>query len=296
MKTFCFFSVHGGVGRTSLLESIAAKKAAAGSVVVMIDMDFISSGLTLSKKAGGWPFLPPEERGSSFGMSDVFAAFQLGLKEGVVSVLDTSTLLREYARDDYTKAYSQVKNGRIYLIDSGTAYGRAIGSILSEIEPSKYVTNLAESFLEELKKVQTPEGKPIDYVFINVTANVSLVPLEFAFAMSDHVVFVTGMDHVSHERLEYGFEQIPAKFIPDEVTVVASRCISCLPHLEMLADIERKAKRLKKLKSDYPCYVTRQIYDYSTFYSGGKSFYLLDFPESRYASDIYELMKSLELV
>jgi len=77
MKIISFFSLKGGVGRTTLLTNLWAYWAGQGKVVVLMDLDLMAPGLAYSPLAG--KHLYPE--GEGLGMSDLIASVQPLMKD-----------------------------------------------------------------------------------------------------------------------------------------------------------------------------------------------------------------------
>jgi hypothetical protein len=118
MNIIGFFSFKGGVGRTALMMSVAARWATEGKRVLVIDLDLAAPGLThLETCQGDW--IEPEWE--NCGVGDALDAFNRTADdaEAPIAFLPPSLLIRRGLAPTGSPVWPG--GGRLYVVNSGRA-------------------------------------------------------------------------------------------------------------------------------------------------------------------------------
>jgi tetratricopeptide (TPR) repeat protein len=222
MNIIGFFSFKGGVGRTALMMSVAARWVTEGKRVLVIDLDLAAPGLThLETCQGDW--IEPEWE--NCGVGDALDAFNRTADdaEAPIAFLPPGKLIRRGLAPTGMPVWPG--GGRLYVVNSGRAdvqlpKRHTTDLTLKELPPKEAGREpepAARVRLRELAKLwrqdfadwrdpaddKTPEeGKPIDHVLIDCrTGEAELIDLALGF-LADHIVVVSGVNSQNLQGLE----------------------------------------------------------------------------------------------
>lgn len=248
MNIIGFFSFKGGVGRTALMMSVAARWVTEGKRVLVIDLDLAAPGLThLQTCQGDW--IEPEWE--YCGVGDALDAFNRTADdaEAPIAFLPPGKLIRRGLAPTGTPVWPG--GGRLYVINSGRAdvqlpKRHTTDLTLMKLPPKEAgqepeaparvrLRELARLWRRDLADWRDPEddnapeeGEPIDHVLIDCrTGEAELIDLALGF-LADHIVVVSGVNSQNLQGLEQTLrvlnapERAPVYQFASLVTVVFS--------------------------------------------------------------------------
>jgi tetratricopeptide (TPR) repeat protein len=208
MKIISFFSFKGGVGRTALLMSVAARWAMQGKRVLAVDFDISAPGLSLLPCLKEW--LDPVWK--DCGVGDALDPFYRTVDlDGPLDFVAPTKLIR---RVEAPSGKIWGPGGGLYAIAAGrthlaTVAGReAVDAIPDEVPRrdntrfQRGLRDLAQGWREDLAAWRTPDdGAPLDYVLIDCrTGFPELIDLSLGY-LADQMVVLSGLNEQNQRGL-----------------------------------------------------------------------------------------------
>jgi tetratricopeptide (TPR) repeat protein len=224
MKIISFFSFKGGVGRTALLMSVAARWAMQGKRVLAVDFDISAPGLSLLPCLKEW--LDPVWK--DCGVGDALDPFYRTVDlDGPLDFVAPTKLIR---RVEPPSGKIWGPGGGLYAIAAGrtdlaTVAGRETVDAIPDEVPRRADTrfqrglrDLAQGWREDLAAWRTPDdGAPLDYVLIDCrTGFPELIDLSLGY-LADRMVVLSGLNEQNQRGLRLTLRALTQQ---DEATVI----------------------------------------------------------------------------
>jgi len=221
-----FYSVRGGVGRSTSLVLVALELARRGHRVAVLDFDLESPGLDVLltrdkahsqeriQQPGVVDFLDARARGETFGVEDIIIPLDLP--------------------GDYT--------GRLFVVPAGRcddAYLDALDRLdLKQMYERSGLLNPVRQLRAELEKALEP-----DVVLIDSRTGYSDAALVTLFDLADAAVIVMVPDLQNVERLAPVLQRLVRAPKP-QLLLVANKCQSTPPAWRAVANVEARLREL----------------------------------------------------
>jgi tetratricopeptide (TPR) repeat protein len=224
MKIISFFSFKGGVGRTALLMSVAARWAMQGKRVLAVDFDISAPGLSLLPCLKEW--LDPVWK--DCGVGDALDPFYRTVDlDGPLDFVAPTKLIR---RVEAPSGKIWGPGGGLYAIAAGrtdlaTVAGRETVDAIPDEVPRRADTrfqrslrDLAQGWREDLEAWRTPDdGAPLDYVLIDCrTGFPELIDLSLGY-LADQMVVLSGLNEQNQRGLRLTLRALTQT---DDATVI----------------------------------------------------------------------------
>jgi tetratricopeptide (TPR) repeat protein len=208
MKIISFFSFKGGVGRTALLMSVAARWAMQGKRVLAVDFDISAPGLSLLPCLKEWLDPVWEDCGVGDALDPFYRTVDL---DGPLDFVAPTKLIR---RVEAPSGKIWGPGGGLYAIAAGrtdlaTVAGRETVDAIPDEVPRRADTrfqrslrDLAQGWREDLAAWRTPDdGAPLDYVLIDCrTGFPELIDLSLGY-LADRMVVLSGLNEQNQRGL-----------------------------------------------------------------------------------------------
>jgi tetratricopeptide (TPR) repeat protein len=224
MKIISFFSFKGGVGRTALLMSVAARWAMQGKRVLAVDFDISAPGLSLLPCLKEWLDPVWEDCGVGDALDPFYRTVDL---DGPLDFVAPTRLIR---RVEPPSGKIWGPGGGLYAIAAGrtdlaTVAGRETVDAIPDEVPRRAdsrfqrgLRDLAQGWREDLAAWRTPDdGAPLDYVLIDCrTGFPELIDLSLGY-LADRMVVLSGLNEQNQRGLRLTLRALTQQ---DDATVI----------------------------------------------------------------------------
>jgi MinD-like ATPase involved in chromosome partitioning or flagellar assembly len=227
-----FYSVRGGVGRSTTLVLTALDLARRGHRVAVIDFDLESPGLDILLGTDDKNAQRQPER----GVVDFLDARLLGRKLDVEDIL-----LPQELPGDYT--------GRLFLVPAGRCDSTYLASLdrldLRKMYERSGLLNPVRALRAELDEALDP-----DIVLVDSRTGYSDTALVTLFDLADAAVVVMVPDLQNVVRLQPVLERLVKAPRKPQLLLVANKCQMATPAMRAIADIEDRLRTLVPADAD----------------------------------------------